>query len=459
MESTSNGVAANGCANLHNPLESIDARLKGGDWLDELERADLLAQREQCYRALGANPNDFIKDTAEKTGITRSVLQRVRRITKLPGEVWGLLRGTKVADRQDLLVQLADRTSTMDMETALAATRHLIENLPAHGPRSTPKKAALQAPAEVEEAPAQLRIEVLEGLPISMAFPDGEPRIQDLSLAQALGYRSKYKIRELVKELLAGGHFAPNELLPAPGKSSPTAGRPGAERWFTEEQALFITTQAGTPTARTITRQVIRAFVAARRLQNKPAENLYLIGRIGLCVEGAVEPLQTRLEQIDKRLGALERSGFGARTMLLVPQVDPEEAGYSMEALNRLLAENGFNISETDTAIRTIAAKLQIIGDTNFGFWNAHSDRVNRSLSDSWRFSDAGGAALESYVTKYCELKMQYEAAGESAPNRKALQEVLDTITPIGVGEHTFLTRTRSAKPRQPFRTLRDPNS
>jgi hypothetical protein len=103
------------------PLETIDACLKGGDWLDELERAKLLDERETRYLLTGAAASDFIKDTSEKTGITRSVLQRVRRITRLPKEVMARLVGTKIANRQDLLVQLSDRVAPMDLETALAA--------------------------------------------------------------------------------------------------------------------------------------------------------------------------------------------------------------------------------------------------------------------------------------------------------------------------------------------------
>lgn len=473
MESTTstNGVAANGHTEDHDKttaltsagaLKDIDGQLKGGDWLTELERAEILATRESLYASVFPNSNDFIKDTSEKTGITRSVLQRVRRITRLPKEVMALLKGTKIADRQDLLVALSDRVVSMDLETALADTKNLIDNPPAYGPRSTPKTTPVDVPTTTAtammgspiDAQAALGIEVFEGLPISMAFQDREPRIQDLTLGRQLAYKSKYKIRELVAELVTHGHLDSSELLPAPGKSSTTAGRPGSERWFTEEQALFITSQAGTPVARALTRLVIRAFVAARRALSKPQMDLALAQH----VESAVRPLFEQLFEANKRLAALERGGgFSTRPMLLVPQVDADEAGFSMESLNKALIEKGWNISETDTAIRSFAGKLKLIGDVTYGFWNAHSDRVNRSLSDSWRFNDAGAAAVGDHVLSYCKRKMQYEEEGQPAPRERALKEVLDLISPIGNGEHPLLTRFRTGK-RQPFPALRGPN-
>jgi hypothetical protein len=137
--------------------------------------------------------------------------------------------------------------------------------------------------------------------------------------------------------------------------------------------------------------------------------------------------------------------------------VEVDEAGYSMEALNKALIEKGWNISETDTAARSFAAKLGLIGDTTYGFWNAHNDRVHRSLTESWRFNDAGALALEGHMLSYCKRKMQYEEESKPAPRERALKEVLDLISPIGNGEYALLTRTRTAK-RQPFPTLRGPN-
>ena len=469
---STNGVATNGHATTTPspteplPVAPIDEELKGGNWLNELERAELLAEREARYLAASLSPHDFIKDTAEKTKLSRAVLQRVRRITRLPKEVVAVLKGTKIADRQDLLVWLSDQIDdrALSIEDALLETRKLIENPPAYGPRSTPKRST---PAEIAEASTkqleaagELNVEILEGLPIALTFPDGKPRIQDLELGAQLGFSRARDIRKLIGDLVAGGHLLANELCDRPSQTPRTAGRPAKERWLDEEQALFVTTQAGTPIARTITRQVIRAFVAARRRLDKPAADLAFAGRIGeRLVNEVVIPLDGQLKQIERRLVALEGQGsFGSKTMLLVPQVDPEDAGYSMEALNRALSEKGFNISENDTALRSFAAKLGLIGDLNYGFWNAHSDRVNRSLSDSWRFNDVGAQALEPFAIDYCKRKMQYEEEGQPAPRDRALKEVLDTIVRIGTGEHVLLTRTRALKARQPFPALRGPN-
>jgi len=167
-------------------------------------------------------------------------------------------------------------------------------------------------------------------------------------------------------------------------------------------------------------------------------------------------PLSQRFEKtlqhISNRLDALESGGIGTRSMILVPQLDPDHAGYSMESMNRYLADQGYNISASDTAIRSIAAKLRIIGDPTYGFWNSHSDAVIRGapLHENWRFNEAATQLLQDHVKLYCELRASNEAAGTIAPRDKALTEVLDKIQPVGSGTFELLTRTRSQR-RPPF--------
>ncbi len=69
---------------------------------------------------------DFTNDTAKKTGISRAVVQRLRRIGRLPAEVRSVLFHTKIADRQDLLVWLSDKVeeaATPEERLALAVYR------------------------------------------------------------------------------------------------------------------------------------------------------------------------------------------------------------------------------------------------------------------------------------------------------------------------------------------------
>ena len=435
-------------------MEPLDTQIKTGK-NTALDLGVLLRSREALYRKSGSDSRAFIAHTSTKTGLSRAVLQRLRRIGHIPEEVRQVLTGTKIANRQDLLVELADKIERdgITLEEALQAAWDLVVNPPKYGPRTTPKVQQPTSAIEVAapEPAVELGVVVIEGLPIAMAFPDGQPRIQDLELGRRLGFSRQRDVRKLIKDLIAGGHLSASELRDRPSQTPRSAGRPSDERWLDEEQALFVATQAGTPIARTISRQVVRAFVAARRELNKPVLDKELVGRL----EAALGPLYSKMEQTEKRLGALERNGLGSYTMVMVPKVEREDAGYSMEALNKALIEKGYNISENDTAIRTIAARLGLIGDDTYGFWNKHNDSVNRKLSESWRFNDAGAGALQPFVVQYCELKSTHEAAKESAPREKALQEVINNIHPIGVGKHAFLTRTLDVLVRNPFPGLR----
>lgn len=427
----------------------IDDRIRHGE-NDELGRGVLVESRWRLFEAAGGKERDFTKHTAEKTGLSRAVVQRLHRIGRLPSDVRSVLFGTKVADRQDLLVELATRIEvnpTM-LEEAVAFARELVENPPKYGPRTLKRGVPVERAAnDIVLHDQRLEIAIFEGMPLAMGFPDGLPRIQDLELGRRLGYGRPRDIRHVVKELIASGHLTLAELRGGAPRPVTSASN---EHWYTEEQALFITTQSGTPVARGITKQVIRAFIEARR----SIINVNVVSRL----QAIDLQLHGFSKSIDDRLAAIEKRGFGTRGLLLIPQVDPEEAGYSMESMNRHLIEKGYNISAVDTAIRSIAGHLRIIGDTDYGFWNAHNDTVVRGtpLGESWRFNDSGTAAIQPYAQLYVELKAKYEEAGEPAPRETALNETLDKVTPRGTGKYENLTRTRAQRP-PPFTNIRGP--
>ena len=189
-------------------------------------------------------------------------------------EVREELVGTTVADPQDLLVEFSDSFEVVTEPAArLELARQLIANPPKYGPRSGKKNPAAPLPPEVAAEPGVVALDpvglvIFEGLTLGMDFSDDQPRIFDLELGHRLGYERPRKIRDLIKDLVAGGHITVDDQRPGAGRGPRTAGR----HWLTEEEALFVTTQSGTDTARAITRQVVRAFVAARHCRVSNAD-------------------------------------------------------------------------------------------------------------------------------------------------------------------------------------------
>ena len=100
---------------------------------------------------------------------------------------------------------------------------------------------------------------------------DGEPRIRDIDLAERLGYERLRDIRKLIDR------FANEIELRA--IVAQTSGRPAAEYWLTEEQALFIIAKSETPKATEILKLVIRAFIAVRRQLARDEQSLKSIPR------------------------------------------------------------------------------------------------------------------------------------------------------------------------------------
>lgn len=90
---------------------------------------------------------------------------------------------------------------------------------------------------------------------------EGEPRILDTELAVALGYTVPAQIRRLI-----GTHEdslkAFGTLITATVK---TRGRPATAYYLNKSQAVFLTTQSGTPTTVAVTVQVIQKFDAYER--------------------------------------------------------------------------------------------------------------------------------------------------------------------------------------------------
>ncbi|MCP5196995.1 MAG: hypothetical protein H6974_09450 [Gammaproteobacteria bacterium] len=89
---------------------------------------------------------------------------------------------------------------------------------------------------------------------------NGEPRIRDLDLAERLGFERSAKIRDMIrrneKKLLNFG------ILPTVGKIHEGAGRPTAEFYLNQKQAIFICMKSETDRAFDVQVEIVRVFDA-----------------------------------------------------------------------------------------------------------------------------------------------------------------------------------------------------
>lgn len=89
-----------------------------------------------------------------------------------------------------------------------------------------------------------------------------EPRVRDTMLADRLGFAVPHQIRELIQrnagELSAFGILSPKKI------NTGKRGRPAAEYWLNEQQALVVCMLSRAPFAPLVRRQVIEVFTAWR---------------------------------------------------------------------------------------------------------------------------------------------------------------------------------------------------
>lgn len=442
------------------PIEAIDQCLKN-EKHDELNRGILIADRERCYVLGGGKARDFAQDTAKKTGICISTVRRLRRIGALPPVARTTLMGSKFADRQDLLVWLSDKLGPVAPERHEEFVRHFMINPPELGTKKAPKQEPDQSDVSAHVGPVSLVTNFrFNGDDLDVVrLPDGDVGVSFHRLCELVGVGFSSQARRLNRTRGTGALWATVvtvATVAADGKVREMAilPRPAIPMWAATLEASRCAPEA---------RRKLTAF------QDEAANVLAavflpdaapLMGRVQQTMERWFEGSQTlttkKLAEISTRLAALEKGGlFGSRTLRLIPQVEPGEDGYSMESMVHSLLQKGFNLSKTDDAPRDIAVRLKLIGDLSFGWWNPHYDTVNRPLTENWRFNEAGAAVIAPHMLRFCELKMAYETVHAVGPREKALQEVLDGLSPVGVGEYKLLTRDRRSIHRDPFPGIR----
>lgn len=98
-----------------------------------------------------------------------------------------------------------------------------------------------------------------------------EPRIADLKLAKALGYKKQYDIRPLIdRNISALNNFG--EVFRTCGKPQKEGGRPTETVHLNEKQALYIIAKSNTPTAAEMTVAMVEVFHAYRHGHLQPTQ-------------------------------------------------------------------------------------------------------------------------------------------------------------------------------------------
>lgn len=146
---------------------------------------------------------------------------------------------------------------------------------------------------------------------------DREPRIRDVELAERLGFKELVSIRRLIKSLIRTGKLSDIKVLH--GASAATGGRPVAEYWLTERQAIKVVAKSATDRADALLDEVIEVFVLARqgKLQQEalsdPATLRNLLGNYAERVQLLEEEAQTirpKAEVYDRIVDSGDTVGF-----------------------------------------------------------------------------------------------------------------------------------------------------
>lgn len=185
---------------------------------------------------------------------------------------------------------------------------------------------------------------------------DGEPRARDLDIAERLGYERLTSIRVLIErnrdELET---FGP--LHQSDAKSS--GGRPGADYWLTEEQALLVAARSDAENAPLVRRMLIKVFVAWRRGHLQPVlpspreHRLYLaymeklVGRLGVTGKEAVFAANRATAKVTG-IDVLAAAGIEQveadtdQALLNAGDIGYAIGGVSAQDVNRILIESGY---------------------------------------------------------------------------------------------------------------------
>ena len=129
---------------------------------------------------------------------------------------------------------------------------------------------------------------------------EGEARVLDLRLADALGFKAPREIRRLIKRYLRQ-LGAVGTLCHRATKSASGMGRPGFEYWLNRAQTGFVITRSETPRALAATLEILSIWEAYEAGELVPASSVALVP--------ATPTADAILDRLDRFEGKLDRHG------------------------------------------------------------------------------------------------------------------------------------------------------
>ncbi|MFW8636697.1 primase-like DNA-binding domain-containing protein [Cribrihabitans pelagius] len=164
---------------------------------------------------------------------------------------------------------------------------------------------------------------------------NGEPRMRDTDIAEALGFSRARDFRKLILRCLAAlGSFGEvTRAMPSRvDKHNPNA----REYWLNEHQTFYICTQSKTENAFAITRQIINLFVAWRngRLSEQPEQ-----AQPGFQLDADTQTYLTMVREVRMTKGRAAASWLYDRLPLpsLPPSIQPQPVVQEGQEVDNIL--------------------------------------------------------------------------------------------------------------------------
>lgn len=224
---------------------------------------------------------------------------------------------------------------------------------------------------------------------MDLQIVSGEPRVQDLRLAESLEFERPRAIRQLIErnlvELERYGGLPRHVANPGP-----EGGRPSEEYYLNEEQALLICMKSEAPRAADARSEIIAVFQAWRHGKLVPARPA-TIDEIGKLFDTKLEPLRDHLVKHDGNIAYLIQISGETRDRMddLVPR--KEFSKENKQRFQHVVARmyNGECPCCRDAKIIDLSGQLI----------DAHCDHA--------RGRELNGAYDGWYVCKVCNLRLR----------------------------------------------------
>ena len=199
--------------------------------------------------------------------------------------------------------------------------------------------------------------------PDDLRVLDDGPRVQDLRLAEALGFAQPRDIRKLidrnVQELegygevcatVAQTHQDTGEAGDEPPKPANKGGRPGREYWLNEEQALLLSMFARTDNAAAVRRMLIGAFLEWRRQHRRESIRPPEAERIRLPPPAMDTPFHLQ-PALSSGLDPIMDEAVPADLTIRLAKVREARVLFGRRAAARVWQEMGFFVPEEGQAL------------------------------------------------------------------------------------------------------------